>query len=295
MATQHDHDQESHHLASQLRVSEAMIMVATRRIDDMRAVMADYYGRASVTQGSSDGGFSIDDFHTLIESVSVMRTNYQQLLTDRDYLLRVSEMYHEALREKELEVYQLTQELESTRGFLRGTQTSLQESESRSNVLLEDIHQRSTSSILADTLIYPSVTWLEDVGGLAEEHQLMEDTSICVPREGDLLVEVDPVLCPGSMLHHESAGDDMIMSEHMVMRDSSQSHVEMYGGIQRGIVPCREETHLGEHADVTPLQQHLVMRYHLHHISSCMGDDSWRLVEQPSEGLLPVVLMVGIR
>jgi hypothetical protein len=64
----------------------------------------------------------------------------------------------------------------------------------------------------------------------------------------------------------------------------------MYGGIQRGIVPCREETHLGEHADVTPLQQHLVMRDHLHHISSCMGDERWRLVEQQLEELLPVVL-----
>jgi hypothetical protein len=290
MAPQHDHDQESHHLASQLRVSEAMIMAATRRIDDMRAVMADYCGRASVAQGSSDGGFSMDDFHTLRESVSVMRTDYQQLLTDRDYLLRVSEMYHEALREQDLEVDPLTQELESTRGFLRGTQTTLQESGSRSDVLLEEIRQRSTSSILVDTLIYPSVTWLEDVGGLAEEHQLMEDTSICVPREGDLPVEVDPVLCPGSMLHHESAGDDMSMPEHTVMRDSSQSHAEMYGGIQRGIVPCREETHLGEHADGTPLQQHLVMRDHLHHISSCMGDERWRLVEQQLEELLPVVL-----
>jgi hypothetical protein len=29
-----------------------------------------------------------------------MRTDYQQLLTDRDYLLRIGEMYHEALREQ---------------------------------------------------------------------------------------------------------------------------------------------------------------------------------------------------
>ena len=36
---------------------------------------------------------------TLRERVSVMRTDYQQLLTDRDDLLRVGEMYHEALRE----------------------------------------------------------------------------------------------------------------------------------------------------------------------------------------------------
>jgi hypothetical protein len=112
-------------------------------------------------------------------------------MIDRGYLLRIGETYHEALREIELEMGRLTQKLESTRGFLRGTQTTLQESESRSEELLEEIRQRSTSSILVDTMIYPSVTWIEDVGGLAEEHQLMEDTSICVPRVVDLNVEVD--------------------------------------------------------------------------------------------------------
>jgi hypothetical protein len=93
----------------------------------------------------------MDDFHTLRERVSVMRTEYQQLLTNMDYLLRVSEMYHEALREQELEMVRLTQELESTRGFLRGTQTALLESESRSDESLKEIHQRSTSSVLVDT------------------------------------------------------------------------------------------------------------------------------------------------
>jgi hypothetical protein len=108
MAPQHDHDQGSHHLVAQLRVTETMIREATRHIDDMHAVMADYYWRASVAQGSSDGGFSMDDFHTLQERVSMMRTDYQQLLTDMDYLLRVGEMYHEALREQELEMDRLT-------------------------------------------------------------------------------------------------------------------------------------------------------------------------------------------
>jgi hypothetical protein len=257
VAPQHDHDQESHHLAAQLRVSEDMIMAATRRSDDMHALMADYCWRASVAHGSSDEGFAMDDFHTLRERVSMMRTDYQQLLTDRDYLLRIGEMYHEALREQELEMDRLTQELESTRGFLRGTQTTLQESESRSDESLEEIRQRSTSSVLVDTQMYQSVTLIEDVGDLAEEHQLMEDTSICVLRAVDLHVEVDPAVCPGSMMQHESTGDDMSMSEHTVMSDSSQVHAEMYGGIQRGVLPCREETHLGEHADATPLQQHI--------------------------------------
>ena len=63
----------------------------------------------------------MDDFHTLRERVSMMRTDYQQLLTDKDYLLGIGEMYHGALREQELEVDRLTHELESTQAFLKGT------------------------------------------------------------------------------------------------------------------------------------------------------------------------------
>jgi hypothetical protein len=221
----------SHHLAAELRVSEAMIMAATRRIDDMHAGMEDYCWRASMAHGSSDEGIAMDDFHTLREIVSVMRTDYYQWLADRDYMLGVGEMYHEALRELELEMDRLTQELERTRGFLRGTQTTRQESESRSEELLEEIRQRSTSPIMVDILMYHSVTLLEDVGDLAEELQLMEDTPIYVLRAVDLHVEVDPAVCPVSMMQHESAGDDMNMPEHTVMRDSSQRHAEMYGGI----------------------------------------------------------------
>jgi hypothetical protein len=175
VAPQHDCDQESHYLAGQLRVNEDMIMEATRCIDDTHALVVDCCWRASMAHDSSDGGFAIDEFHTLRERVSVMRTDYQQLLMDIDYLLGVGEMYHRALREQELEVDKLTHELERTRGFLRGTQTTLQESESRSEELLEEIRQRSTTSILVESQIYPSVTLLGDVGGLAEEHQLMED------------------------------------------------------------------------------------------------------------------------
>jgi len=99
VAPQHDCDQESHQLATQLRVSEDMIMAATRCSDDMHALMAYYCWTTSVAHGSSDEGFSMDDFHTLRERVSMMRTDYQQLLTDREYLLRIGEMYPEALRE----------------------------------------------------------------------------------------------------------------------------------------------------------------------------------------------------
>jgi hypothetical protein len=76
-----------------------MIMVATRHSDDMHTLVENYCWRASMAHGSSTGGFSMDDFHTLRERVYMMRSDYQQLLTDRDYLLRIGEMYHEALRE----------------------------------------------------------------------------------------------------------------------------------------------------------------------------------------------------
>jgi hypothetical protein len=81
----------------------------------------------------------------------------------------------------------------------------------------------------------------------------MEETSICVSRSVDLHVEFDPSVHPGSMMQHESTGDDVGRPEHTLMSDIFQRHAEMYDEIQRDIVPCREETHLGELAHVTPL------------------------------------------
>jgi tagatose-1,6-bisphosphate aldolase non-catalytic subunit AgaZ/GatZ len=55
----------------------------------------------------------------------VMRADYQQLLRDGDYLLKVGEMYHRALREQEVELDRITHDLVSTQRFLEGTQTTL--------------------------------------------------------------------------------------------------------------------------------------------------------------------------
>jgi hypothetical protein len=69
--------------------------------------------------------------------------------------------------------------------------------------------------------MYQSVTLTEDVDDLAEEHHSMGDTSICVLGVVDLHIEIDPVVRPGSVMQHEFARDDMSMSEHIVMSDSS--------------------------------------------------------------------------
>jgi hypothetical protein len=72
-------------------------------------------------------------------------------------------------------VDRLTHELVSTRGFLEGAQTTLQESGSKLEDLLEETSQGSSTSISIESQIYPSATLLEGVDSLTEEHQLMEE------------------------------------------------------------------------------------------------------------------------
>jgi hypothetical protein len=88
----------------QLKVSEDMIAIAMGNFDATHALVVDYCWRASMEHVSSDGGPVINEFHLLRERVTMMRTDYQQLLMDRDYLLEVGEMCHRALREQEVEV-----------------------------------------------------------------------------------------------------------------------------------------------------------------------------------------------
>jgi hypothetical protein len=74
---QQDCDQESQHLAGQLRVSEDMIMAVTRCIDDTHAMVVGYCCRTSMAHDSSYGGLVTDEFHTLKERVIVMRVDCQ--------------------------------------------------------------------------------------------------------------------------------------------------------------------------------------------------------------------------
>jgi len=73
---------------------------------------------------------------------------------DRDYLLEVREMYHGALKEKESGVDRLTHELVRTQGFLKGTQKTLQESDSILDELLKEASQGSATSISTENQIY---------------------------------------------------------------------------------------------------------------------------------------------
>jgi hypothetical protein len=73
----------------------------------------------------------------------------------------------------------------STRRFLKGAQTSLQELGSRLEELLGKTSQGSTTSISAKSQIFTSATFPEDVGGWVEERQMVE---VCERYPGSLMV-----------------------------------------------------------------------------------------------------------
>jgi hypothetical protein len=118
-------------------------------------------------------------------------------------------------------VDRLTHELGSTQGFLKGTHTTLQESESRLEELLEEIGQRYTLSISTESQLCSSVTLLEDIR-VSQGPPLMssfetashthtqedsrargsyKDTFICVPGLVDIHIEEDPTIHLGPKLH----------------------------------------------------------------------------------------------
>jgi hypothetical protein len=51
-------------------------MATTKRIEDTHALVTYYCWRASMAHDSSNGGLSMDDFHTLRERVTMMRVDY---------------------------------------------------------------------------------------------------------------------------------------------------------------------------------------------------------------------------
>jgi hypothetical protein len=65
----------------------------------------------------------------------------------------------------------------------------------------------------------------------------------------------------------------MSMKGHTVRSDSAQRHAKIYSQVQTDVWDCREETHVGEYAYFTLLQQPIVMIEHLHQISSRMRRD----------------------
>jgi hypothetical protein len=84
----------------------------------------------------------------------------------------------------------------------------------------------------------------------------------------------------------------MSMQGHTVMSGSSQRHTELYNGIQGDTLDCKEEMHLVEDGDSSPLQQYTDLGEHLHRSSGCVSDDGWRMID-PQLVEVPIVVLDG--
>jgi hypothetical protein len=125
-----------------------------------------------------------------------------------------------------------------------------------------------------------------------------EDTSIWVPGLVDIHVEVYPTIHPGYMMMQEDTRNCMNIQGHMVMRGSSQGHVEVYNSIQGDALDCREETYLVEHGELhgeksSPLHQHMDQGDHLLSSISHMSDGGGSVIGHQF-GELPTFLPDGL-
>jgi hypothetical protein len=146
-----DCSHEPHHLIGKLKVSEDMIVAAIKHFEDTHTLVADCCWRASGSHDSLGGEPPLVDFQALREAVVVMKSNYLHLLSDRDHLLMLGEMYHDALKGKEEEVDRLTQELEITQDSLKSSQKALQESEMQVEHLCVELSWVHPSSSTLDS------------------------------------------------------------------------------------------------------------------------------------------------
>jgi hypothetical protein len=110
--------------------------------------------RASRSHDSLGGEPPLTDFKVLREAVEVMKSNYLHLLSNRDHILILGEMYHDALKGKEKEVYRLTQELEITHDSLKSSQKALQESEMQVEYIFMELSWIHPSSSASDNQSY---------------------------------------------------------------------------------------------------------------------------------------------
>ncbi|KAH9322813.1 hypothetical protein KI387_017452, partial [Taxus chinensis] len=94
---------------------------------------------------------SHDSLQEIKDGMGTMKTNYLHLLSDRDHLLNLAEVYSDALRRKEEEVDKLSQELEVTRDSLVSTQLALQDSESHVDELFLELSLARDSLCISET------------------------------------------------------------------------------------------------------------------------------------------------
>jgi hypothetical protein len=171
---------ESHHLAGKLKVSEDMIIAAIKHFDDTHKLMANCCWRAPGTHKNFEGELSLADFQALREALVVMKSNYLHLLSDRDHLLMLDEIYFDVLKGKQEEVDKLTHGHKITKDSLKSTQMALQESEIQVDELYVELTLAHSSSSIAEIRSSLAAITHEDV---SSTHDLREEPLVMVKHE----------------------------------------------------------------------------------------------------------------
>ena len=109
-----------------LKESEERIIASKDLFVDVNALVPTCLWRAS--GGELEGEAFLRDLETLKEAIYKMKESYMNMLSDRNHLLEMTNIYHHALRKEEDEVESIGSELEATYGSLESTQRALQES-----------------------------------------------------------------------------------------------------------------------------------------------------------------------
>jgi hypothetical protein len=174
-------------LARQLKVSENMIVTSMRHRGDTHTLVANYYWRASRAHNSLGGEPPLADFQMLREAVVVIKSNYLHLLSDRDHLLMLREMYQDALKVKEEEVDRLTQELAITHDSLKSMQRALQELGMQVEHLCVDLSGVHPSSPTSNCQSCMTAISRDDVSGI---YYLMEEPHVMVGHEEHVGLQV---------------------------------------------------------------------------------------------------------
>ena len=116
---------EPHHLSGPLKEDREKLKEALKNLVDINALVARCCWKASGRE--IEGEAFLEECIALKEGVAKMKDNYMKLLSKRDHILIMAEMYHCVVKKEEEELERLTNKLEITNDLFKSTQRSLQE------------------------------------------------------------------------------------------------------------------------------------------------------------------------
>ena len=112
-----------HTLRNQLRVSEDMVVASLVHYDRTHELVDELCRRIPRETGRD---WNVDDLQEVKKALETMKLDYLYLLTDRDYILKIAEIYAEQSNRGKDEIDELNRELKHVREALDEARFSLQ-------------------------------------------------------------------------------------------------------------------------------------------------------------------------